>query len=141
MEMIINDSRTIRELQQEFNNTFPFLKLEFFDVPHAEKKALPKSRMIPNDRKIGTIRKNHREGKLIITENETVSQLENDLWNNFGLSAQVFRKSGNLWIETSLTDSWTLERQNREGYEMSNGYESPYRKGEDLDPGDRDKWE
>jgi hypothetical protein len=25
---------------------------------------------------------------------------------------KVLRRSNNLWIETSLTDSWTLEKQN-----------------------------
>ena len=28
------------------------------------------------------------------------------------LSAQVFRKSGKIWLETTFTDSWTLKKQN-----------------------------
>ncbi|MFZ9982087.1 MAG: hypothetical protein ACO3FI_08660 [Cyclobacteriaceae bacterium] len=36
-----------------------------------------------------------------------------------GLLVKIFRKSGNVWIETSLTDDWTLERQNEEGKSMT----------------------
>ena len=77
----------------------------------------------------------------MVTQNETVSTLENELWKNFGLSAQVFRKSGNLWIETSLTDSWTLEQQNREGFEMSSSHKNLYKEAEENDLTDRDKRE
>jgi hypothetical protein len=31
----------------------------------------------------------------------------------------VFRKSGKTWLETSVTDDWTLKRQNEEGMELS----------------------
>jgi hypothetical protein len=37
----------------------------------------------------------------------------------YGLSVQVFRKSGNVWLETSATDNWTLRQQNNEGAELS----------------------
>ena len=141
MEILINDSKTISEVQRDFSEEFPFLKLEFFDAPHKQEKALPKSKMFPHEKKLGTIRKVHREGKIAVVKNETVNALETEFWKNFGLSAQVFRKSGNLWIETSLTDSWTLEQQNREGFEMSSSHKNPYQEAEEKSLMDRDKWE
>ena len=141
MEITITDSRTISELQLEFSKEFPFLKLEFFDAPYKKEKALPKSKMFPRDKKLSAIRKIHKEGTIEVRSNETVNDLENELWKNFGLSAQIFRKSGNLWIETSLTDSWTLEQQNREGLEMSSAHKNPYKEAEENDLTDRDKWE
>lgn len=139
MEIIINDTRAVSEIQKEFARQFPFLKLEFFDMPHRENEALPKSKIFSHDKKLGTCRKKHNEGVLNISPKNTVSGLENELWKNFGLSAQVFRKSGNLWIETSLTDSWTLEQQNREGYEMSDS--NARKNAETPDLTDRDVWE
>ncbi|MBL7779341.1 MAG: hypothetical protein JNK66_13760 [Chitinophagales bacterium] len=139
MEIIINDTRVISDIQREFSSHFPFLKLEFFDTPHRENEALPKSKIFTTDKKLGSCRKKHNTGLLEILPQQKVRDLENSMWNNFGLSAQVFRKSGNLWIETSLTDSWTLEQQNREGYEMS---DSKTRHKEDTpDLTDRDVWE
>lgn len=49
----------------------------------------------------------------------TVLQLEKDIWEALGIAAQVYRRSGDLWIETSLTDDWTLNRQNKEGEAFS----------------------
>ena len=37
----------------------------------------------------------------------------------FGLSAQVFRLSGDVWLETTSTDNWTLEEQNSTGQEAA----------------------
>lgn len=141
MEILISDSRTISEVQRDFSKEFPFLKLEFFDAPHKTEKALPKSKIFTHDKKLAACRKQHINGKLKVEKDEKVSDLENELWKNFGLSAQVFRRSGNLWIETSLTDSWTLEQQNREGLEMSSAHKNPYKEAEENDLTDRDKWE
>jgi hypothetical protein len=137
MKLHIRDSRTIADVQKEFSKEFPYLKLEFFDAIHQDNKPTPKSRMYGHDKKLSACRKKHTDGEVEIAPAFTVSQLETELWNNFGLSVQVFRKSGTLWIETSLTDSWSLKRQNEEGQEFSNG---DYQQKEDLDLSDRDKW-
>ena len=59
MEILINDSKTISEVQRDFSKEFPFLKLEFFDAVPKENKALPKSKMYPHDKKLGGIRRKH----------------------------------------------------------------------------------
>jgi len=141
MEILINDSRTVSEVQRDFNNEFPFLKIEFFDAPFKSERALPRSKMISHDKKLRDIRKIHKDGKITVVKHETVNELESELWKIYGLSAQVFRKSGNLWIETSLSDSWTLEQQNREGLELSGGHKNLYKEAEENDLTDRDKWE
>jgi hypothetical protein len=138
MKLHIKDTRSVAEVQKEFSKSFPYLKIEFFDIQHVDTKASPKSKMFPHDKKLSVCRKKHNEGSVEVNPAYTVSQLEIELWDKFGLSTQVFRKSGNLWIETSLTDSWTLQRQNDEGQEFSNG---KYKQKEDLDLTDRDKWD
>ncbi len=119
MHLLINDTKTLSDLQVEFSNEFPYLKIEFFNTPNTRKEALPKSKMYRSTMKVSECRKIHYNGNLAVDKNNTVAQFEETLWNIFGLSAQVFRKSGNLWIETALTDSWTLERQNDHGMEFS----------------------
>ncbi len=141
MEIVINDSKTISELQKQFTKEFPFLKIEFFDTPYDSEQPAPKSKMYAHDRKLSVCRKKHIDGVIEIEKNITVSKFERELWDTYGLSVQVFRKSGNLWIETSLTDSWTLERQNMEGLEMSTGHKNPYKEADETDITDRDKWE
>jgi hypothetical protein len=44
-------------------------------------------------------------------------QLERLFEQEFGLHVQVFRKSGNIWLMTTVSDSLTLEEQNFKGLE------------------------
>ena len=141
MEIVISEIRTLGDIHKDFSKAFPYLKLEFFDMPYDTTHPAPKSKMFPHDRKLSTIRKKHTEGSIEIMKNMTVAEFEIALWNEYGLSVQVFRKSGNLWIETSLTDSWTLDRQNKEGYEMSRPHKNPYEEANENDFTDRDKWD
>lgn len=140
MEILINDQKTVRQIQQELNNFFPFLKVEFFVEPHLEGKASPKSAIIKSTSKIGQFRSKKVEGTLVFDGNTKVKDFETTLWEKFGLSAQVFRLSSNLWIETSYTDGWTLAKQNTEGMEMSHLHDKqPFDK--EFDVLDRDKYE
>jgi hypothetical protein len=59
------------------------------------------------------------EGMLNIDETRSIEEVESDFNNTFGLNAVVFRKSGNMWIKTSLTHHWSLGRQNLEGRQLS----------------------
>jgi hypothetical protein len=59
---------------------------------------------------------------LDINDDTTVTDFENALIDQYGLSAQVFRRSGNLWLETTITDYWTLKQQNDHGREISVGH-------------------
>ncbi|MEI9910895.1 MAG: hypothetical protein WDO71_15215 [Bacteroidota bacterium] len=49
----------------------------------------------------------------------TVGQLEDIFQKQFGLQVQVSRRSGTLWLETTMTDNWTLKQQNDHGRELS----------------------
>ncbi len=119
MEILIDDNRTLQDLQEEFSAKYPFLKLEFFSKAHAEGDASPKSEMITENHKLGEVRTNHKQGSITIHSEMKVSDLENDFEDLFGIHIQVFRKSGDLWLETSATDSWSLKEQNSTGEEMS----------------------
>ena len=138
MELQINDKITVRELQMQFSAVFSYLKLEFFDIPPTF-NGLPKLHMYPNNKALGSCRKKHNEGTIEILPGMTVQKLEETLWNEFGLSTEVFRKSGNLWIETTLSDSWTLKRQNDEGRTFSTARNT--NNGDPEDPLDRALWQ
>lgn len=139
MELHIKNQMTISELQKQFSVEFPYLKIEFFDIPHTSSNKLTKAHLFPAGRLLGVCRKMRNEGIIIINPEDTVEKLENIFWNEYGLSAEVFRRSGNLWIETSLSNSWTLKLQNEEGKAMSNdGWHKTY---DDDDNTDRDQWQ
>jgi hypothetical protein len=119
MILKIDNSKKIAVVKDEFNNLFPYLKLEFFRHKHGVHKANPKTDMLNPELSLKAIRKRVNEGEILINENMTVANLESLFQEIFGISAQVFRKSGKSWLETSVTDDWTLKRQNDEGMELS----------------------
>ena len=45
----------------------------------------------------------------------TVGEFEKIFYEKTSLGVQVFRKSAGIWLQTSSTDSWTLEKQNGKG--------------------------
>lgn len=117
--MILIQSHTqIRQLQEEFNRAFPFLKLEFFKHSHYPYEGNARRDLV---RSTDSLKNLHRKSSedIAITETMTVTELEQLLSTYFGVSAQVFRKSGNSWLETTVTDDWTLKHQNDQGNELS----------------------
>lgn len=108
----LHSQQTIKEFRKEFNSIFPYLKIEFFHEPSGKGKLLSKDKMIGSDEILSRLSNTFQEGELVFYNITKVEDLEKSLLQDFGLCAQVFRKSGNLWLETSATDSWSLEQQN-----------------------------
>jgi hypothetical protein len=120
MNIEINNRKKISTLQTEFNSVYPYLKLEFFSKPHPAGGASAKRFMIANSKLLGEFKTFHGDKKTItIIPSMTVKDLEQNFRNTYGLSVQVFRKSGKVWLETTVTDAWTLEEQNLQGEALS----------------------
>jgi len=75
--------------------------------------------MITSDMKLKDIQSNQKPGKIIVSRQTRVSELESQFEKEFGLYVQVFRKSGRVWLETTATDNWTLEQQDEEGKSLN----------------------
>lgn len=115
----INDEISIRSIQDAFNSIFPYLKLEFYSKQHAPGRPSNVKFLQQPGKLLGEIRKNHTNGEIIITPEMTVSDVEQLFGDEYGIGVQVFRKSGNVWLETTITDNWTLQKQNAEGEFLS----------------------
>ena len=115
----IVNTTNIASLQKEFNEAFPYLKLEFFTQRHAIGKASSRKNLIDPAILLRQFQKKKARGAILLKDSMKVSELEELFKNIFGLSVQVFRKSGKSWIETTVTDDWTLQQQNEEGRELS----------------------
>jgi hypothetical protein len=120
-EMTINitPDKIISDVQKEFNEEFPFLKIEFFKKGYRYKQSSQRDKVIPREFKIGSPRIFNSDAGFNITAGMTVKELEKECEDELGLSIQVYRKSGNLWLETTMTENWTLKQQNDNGREIS----------------------
>lgn len=119
MHLHIAPNRLISDIQKEFNEAFPFLKIEFFKSRSFTRSDFMTHQIIPTQRKIGDGQLAITDGDIEIAEEMKVKDLEKIFRDQFSLAAQVFRKSGNLWLETTMTDEWTLQQQNDHGREIS----------------------
>lgn len=117
MNLLITDHTSIEEIQEKFHKTFPFLRLQFFHHSHKAFQGSSKKELLSPNSKLKSIR--HKNGDIDISEDMTVTELEQMFHEKFNLNVQVFRKSGRSWIETTITDNWTLKKQNDEGRELS----------------------
>lgn len=118
MKITINDHRKIHAIKEEFQEVYPYLKLEFFTRPHKEGAPSPKKLMNSDSKTLGECRIQHNKGTLTVSPEMTVGELEAGFRDVYGLSVQVFRKSGKNWLETTATDGWTLAKQNETALEM-----------------------
>ncbi len=115
--MIINDSKQITSIQKEFNEKFPHLKIEFYKKHHNVGEGSPDTEKVDEEKTLGEVRMTHNSGDLHIDGDMTVSKMEQEFHTNYGLNAQVFRRSGTLWLQTTSTDDWTLHMQNNHAAE------------------------
>lgn len=132
MYLHIAPNLLISDIQKEFNALFPFLKIEFFNNKSLFRADYSSKQIIPSTRKIVDSQSAFLDGGIEIDQEMKVSALEQLFRTRFNLAVQVFRKSGTLWLETTMTDNWTLQQQNNHGREISTGKINPG-KADDYD--------
>ncbi|MEP6464900.1 MAG: hypothetical protein ABJB05_01285 [Parafilimonas sp.] len=115
MKLFIEKETLAEDVKRIFTTCYPFLKIELYKKQFADNNATVKKEPVTSLNKLI-----YTKDKTVIdiSYNVTVAELENQ-FAVIGLVAEVFRKSGNVWVETSLTDNWTLQQQDEEAKEIS----------------------
>lgn len=103
-------SKELKDLEQDFNKAYPYLKLDF---------KPGNSAVIKGTTTLGDLNKNITPGYIEIKDDMTVGQLESLFADVLRLNVKILRKSGNIWMQTSITNSWTLSQQNEHAREIS----------------------
>lgn len=119
MHLRIAPNRLISDLQKDFNNAFPFLKIEFFQNRNPQTSTVAIRQILPHNKRIVDGQTSVTDGDIEVNSQMKVKELEKIFKDQFSLVAHVFRRSGNLWLETTMTDDWTLGQQNEHGREIS----------------------
>lgn len=113
--MVITNNKTIKEIKEVFNTEFPGLKIEFYKEEHENYQGSEKATQYDENLTIGDINPTKSSGEITINETDITSNIEQMFEKTFGLHVQIFRRSKELWLQTSATDNWTIEVQNRKG--------------------------
>jgi hypothetical protein len=115
--LYLSPRKHIYELQQEFAAFYPYLRLDLFHHQHSDITGRPVKIIARSSLLEAAGLK--EEGSMDISDIMTISELESSMKEKFGLIVQVIRQSGSIWLETTMTDDWTLKQQNDHGRELS----------------------
>lgn len=115
MILSIQDDITIREIQEKFCLYYPFLKIEFYRHPHGRLEYSSEKEQYSCKKSLGQIRQRHNNGMLEIHGWYKTGDVEQVFNEDFGLYVQVFRREGDVWIQTAGTDDLSLEEQDEIG--------------------------
>lgn len=113
----IDARKSAGDFKKEFNYAFPYLKIELFkNVGVQANRSIKTTTTLSSNQIIG------KESTVVDFDGSiSVSDLKGMLMDKLGLVSQIYRKSGSMWIETSLTDDWSLDKQNHEAELMNQG--------------------
>lgn len=111
MLLHIDDSQLVADIQEDFSDSYPFLKIEFYEQPQPYKGETPATHRISPDEKIADICNLHHSGNVEILSWYTTGRVEREFKEKFGLNVQVFRKEAGAWLQSSTMDSYTLGEQ------------------------------
>lgn len=121
--MNITAEKTIEKIQKEFNQLFPALRIVFYTTTHSDKAGTPGDDRLKGEVRIKEIYPDVAEKSVTVNGSLTVTKLEQQIQDTFKVGAQVFRKSGNIWLQTTTTDDLTLNEQNEKG--LSSSFSEP----------------
>lgn len=117
MILRLNRDDTVEQVQDRFNRAYPYLRIDFFRLSEGRLAAAVRQKIARSAllRSAGL----RRDGEIRIDDTMTVAEMEKEFKRLFNANVQVSRKSGSIWLETTMTDSWTLRQQNDRGKELS----------------------
>jgi hypothetical protein len=108
-------NKTVKEVKEAFHQAFPYLKIEFFSIPHQRGEGSALQQRVAPDTLLIDVTGVMREGSIVIDPNTSVAELEEQFQYTYSLPIQVFRNTNGIWIETTETDKLTLAEQNEMG--------------------------
>lgn len=121
--MKILTTSTIQNIFDQFTTQFPYLKVEFYRNAHINGQGSKSVDQIPHSTMLSEVNPDIKEIEWMVDDEMTVADFESKMEQEYNLHVQVFRKSNDIWLQTSATDSWTLSKQNGKGQRSTVDYE------------------
>ena len=117
MNILLDKWRKVEDVQAEFNGAYPYLKLCFVNKGQSQ-NALAKA-AVGASLTFGDLNANIIPYKMEVSDQMAVNELEKIMSAYINIPVKILRKSGNVWLETSITGNWSLAQQNEHAREIS----------------------
>jgi hypothetical protein len=118
MHIVIDPTRKIQSVQDDFQRHYPYLKIEFYSKAHQPGQGSLQKFQLRHDLTIGQAQDHPKNGVISITPDMKVKDVETIFEDILELHVQIFRLSGKVWLQTISTDHLTLAEQNKMALEM-----------------------
>lgn len=116
----ITPQETLKEVKESFSAMFPYLKIEFFKQSHESGEGNMADDIITDlSQTLEQVSNVDHTFTISVDGHKKVSTLESD-FSSLGFNVQVFRKSKDVWLQTTTTDHWTISEQNKEAAKTNN---------------------
>jgi hypothetical protein len=136
MKLPIVPNMTIAYLNETFRFFYPNLKLVFFKKSFLTNVRLAENNRITNENiALNDLNEEIPKGEINIADKISTANFETDFREKFGLHVQVFRRSGNLWLLTTLSDAHSLQEQE---VQAENSLKTPHYEPEFIDYREQD---
>ena len=110
--MKISGETKLKDLKLAFREVFPNLKIEFYSSPHQNGEGTSEEYLLDDSLRVRSGTGKAQPGYISLNEKMKVGDFESIFREQFGLNAQVFRRTYQGWLQTWASDTWTLEEQN-----------------------------
>jgi hypothetical protein len=111
----ITNNRTLQEIQDEFNEYFPHLKIKFYQIDRFYPGSFSDLFVESSDEKLLAFRLKNHSGYLYLNDESTVQKLKQNILDYFGLKAEIFQITDyNVWSENPISNSQLLREINFE---------------------------
>lgn len=114
---------TLQYLSDKFITVFPFLKLEFYSTDHKGNEGSGRAYLLQHNTALSVIDPDEADKiDFSFYGEKSVAEFEKMMKEKFRLNVQVFRKSADIWLQTTATDHWSLNKQNGKGQRSTLDY-------------------
>ncbi|ANH80834.1 hypothetical protein A8C56_07430 [Niabella ginsenosidivorans] len=119
MEINFGGQSSVKDVQEIFHGQYPYLKLELYRYPHSRGMASAIGGKIDASVLLKALSPLKGLVSFNTDPSQTVAGFEAEFFRKTGIGAQVVRRSGKLWLQTTDTDDLTLQQQNETGREST----------------------
>jgi hypothetical protein len=113
----ICNRNVVGDIESAFQLLYPYLRVEFFKLTQIT--ATNRTIKIASDSSLHSLADIGENHCVNVGDHRTVAEVIKDFELALGTTVKMSRRSGNVWIAISLTDSWTLRSQNSAGRNLS----------------------
>ncbi len=114
MRIEINNNRKIFAIQEQFNNAFPNLQIEFYEKPSKPGGSPSVKKVSSSSKTLTECRSVHNTGSISILPGMTAGELNQNFRDVYGLTTDIYQKSDHNNQVSPVSEKATLAELNKE---------------------------